>query len=287
MRRWISWAFVSVTVGGLWAQFGGAGGQERPVAANAVGPVEISERVFTTVVGGRLQPAVAAEHAATVGGIVAEVRVSVGQRVEAGDVLYTVRRSDTAGEFAPVVVSARIAGSVASVAVRAGSEVRSGETGVTVIDTREYLMTALISDKDAFDVQVNRPVVGRSADGSAVPGTLVSRSLEPDYQTGLFTLTFRFPGTATTFPGQFLSVGLPVESVRGIFVSQRLLFRRYGRYYLWSVSQEQKLTAHEVTPGRAHGDDVQIVAGLEPGDRILLQRRGGEREGTPVAQSER
>lgn len=286
MRRWISSAIFFGVTAGLWAQFGGARSQDQNISAEAVGAVEAADRIFTTTVGGRLQPEVTVAHSASVGGIVSEVRVTVGQRVGIGAVLYTIKRSDTAGDFAPVVVNARIAGVVATVSVKPSNEVRSGETGVSIIDTDEYLMTALISDKDAFAVQVGRSVLGRTPGGSTVPGTLVARSPEPDYQTGLFTLIFRFSGVSVAFLGQFVSVDLPVESVSGIFVPQNLLFRRYGRYYVWFVAEDDTLTAREVTPGRTHGDDIRITAGLQPGDRILLRRRGNEREGMPVGRAE-
>jgi multidrug efflux pump subunit AcrA (membrane-fusion protein) len=289
MRWWISFAVFLIAAAGLWAQFGGfggRGGQDQTIAAEAVGPVENTERVFTTTVGGRLQPARTVAHSSSVGGIVADVRVTVGQQVEAGDVLYTIKRNDTTGSFAPVVVSARIAGVVAAAAVRPSMEIRGGEPGVTIIETHEYLMTGLISDKDAFAIQVGQSVVGRTAGGSAVRGTLIARSPEPDYQTGLFTLTFRFTDVPAVFPGQFVTVDLPVETVQGIFIAQNLLFRRYGRYYVWIVAEDNTLTTREVKAGRTHGNEIQITAGLQSGDRILLRRRGNEREGMPVDQAE-
>jgi multidrug efflux pump subunit AcrA (membrane-fusion protein) len=288
MRRWIPGAGFFFLAVGLWGQFGGfggggrGGGTDRAIPTDAVGRVGISDREFTTTVSGRLQPANTVAHSSSVGGVVGEVRVAVGQRVAVGDVLYTIRRSDGAGTYAPAVVAARLAGIVTTISVRPNNEVRSGEVGVSIIETGTYSMTALISDKDAFSVQIGRTVRGRTANGTSVRGTLLARSPEPDYQTGLFTLTFRFEGASELFPGQFVSVDLPVESVRGVFVPQDVLFRRYGRYYVWVVTPDNNLTAKAVTPGRTHEDDIQITSGLEPGERLLLQRRGNEREGQQV-----
>ncbi len=288
MRRWIFCAGFLFLAAALWAQFGGfgpgrgEGGGDRTIAANAVGPVQTSQRVFTTTVSGRLQPANSVDHSSSVAGIVSDVSVSVGQRVAAGDALYTIKRADGSGNYAPAVVTARVAGLVSTVSVRPNKEVRSGEVGVTIIDTAYYLMRAFISDKDVLSIRVGRAVEGRNVDGTTVKGVLEARSPEPDYQTGLFSLTFRFDGTSSTFPGEFISVDLPVETLQGIFIPQNLLFRRYGRYYVWVVGPETTLNAREVTAGRSSGNDIQITAGLKPGDIILLRRQGNEQEGMKV-----
>lgn len=284
MKRNILLLVCVTTAVRLAAQFGGfgGGGQNTTIPARSIGVVKESTRVFTASASGRGQPVNTVAHSASVAGIVSDVLVQVGQRVAVGDALYSVARSGVDGNYAPFLVRSRVAGIVATVTARRDNEIKSGEVGVTVIETYEFSMSALMSDKDAFAVEIGQAVEGRTPEGQTVRGRLVGRSPEPDYQTGLYTVTFRFSGSTGLKPGQYLTVDLPVEQVTGVFVSQRLLFRRYGRYYLWVVGDDDTLVSREVVSGRTHGDDIMIVEGLAPGDRILLQRRGNEREGTPV-----
>jgi multidrug efflux pump subunit AcrA (membrane-fusion protein) len=267
---------------------GGPGGaQAERGVPELTGVVEVSERTFTTTVAGRLRPANSVQHSATVTGVVSDVRVTVGSRVTAGEALYTVVRDDAGGNYAPVVVRARIGGVVSTVSVAPNSGIRTGDDGVSIIDRTAYDLTAWVSDKDAFVVPVGTAVTGRTTDGASLRGSVAAWSPEPDYQTGLYSLTIRFAGTEAAFPGRFVTVDLPVERVRGVFVPQELLLRRYGRYYIWTVTENDTLADREVVTGRTHGEDILVVEGVHPGDRILLRRRGNEQAGMALRDLER
>lgn len=252
-------------------------------SARLVGTAEISERAVTTTAAGRLRPEAAVSHPAATAGVVTSVSAAVGRSVRAGAQLFTVEREDAVGRFVPHVVRARIDGVVAEVLVRENNEIRAGENGVTIIDTSALVLTALVSDKDAFRLRVGTEVEGAVVGGSAVRGTLASLTPEPDYQTGLFTITVRFPAASGVHAGQFVTVELPVETERGIFLRQDQLFRRYGRFFVWIVTEENTLQSREVVTGQAYGEMILIREGLAPGDRYLRELTGRERDGMPAA----
>jgi multidrug efflux pump subunit AcrA (membrane-fusion protein) len=108
------------------------------------------------------------------------------------------------------------------------------------------------------------------------------RSQEPDYQTGLFSLTFHFPNTQRTHIGEFVMVELPIDRTRGLFVRRDLVVRRYGKYFLWIVDENQQLEAREVKLGEIFGDLVEIQEGLREGERYLTRLTGREKEGAQV-----
>jgi len=240
---------------------------------------------FRTIsVGGRLRPASRIVHQAPSAGIVASVSVSVGQRVRVGQELFSIRRrDDVTNLYKPAVVTSRIAGRVAEVSVEPQDEVSAGMAAVVVIGVDGYVLEAAISDKDAFKVDVGQAIVGRTAGGTALSGVLTSRSQEPDYQTGLFSLTFEFPNSQRTYIGEFVLIELPVDRSRGLFVRRDLVVRRYGSYYLWLVDAEGRLVAREVVLGATYGQLVRIDRGLEAGERYLNRLTGREREGARVA----
>ncbi|MBN1835168.1 MAG: HlyD family efflux transporter periplasmic adaptor subunit [Spirochaetales bacterium] len=239
---------------------------------------------FRTIsVGGRLRPASRIVHQAPTAGIVASVEVSVGQLVRAGQPLFSIRRRDDVNNlYKPTVVTARIGGRVAEVPIDLHDEISTGAEGVVVIGTESYALEAAISDKDAFKVEVGQGIAGRTAGGTLLNGVLTSRSQEPDYQTGLFTLTFEFPNSQRTYIGEFVLIELPVDRSRGLFVRRELVVRRYGSYYLWVVDPEGRLEAREVTLGPTYGNLVRIDQGLEAGERYLNRLTGREREGAQV-----
>jgi multidrug efflux pump subunit AcrA (membrane-fusion protein) len=259
-----------------------AGGGGPPVAE-----ARESVQFRTIAVGGRLRPLKRVEHQAPSAGIVASVSVSVGQSVRAGQGLFSIRRRDDVNNlYKPAVVTARIGGRVAEVLVQSQDEISAGQNGVVIIGTDGYVLDAAITDKDAFKVDVGEAVTARSVGGTRLSGILTVRSQEPDYQTGLFSLTFEFPDSQRTHIGEFVLVELPVDRSRGLFVPRELVVRRYGSYYLWLVNREGLLEAREVDLGETYGQLVRIDRGLEPGERYLTRLTGREREGARVADPE-
>ncbi|MFP4565084.1 MAG: efflux RND transporter periplasmic adaptor subunit [Spirochaetaceae bacterium] len=259
---------------------GGAADTEAP-AETAVAAVETRNR--TVQVGGRLRPSARITHEAPVGGIVRNVAVEPGDRVDAGAVLFTVERDEVGQSFRPSPVEARINGVVSEVMVQAEEQVRAGDGGTVVVGRGGYVLDARVSDKDIADVRVGQSVSARASDGTTVTGRLSVRGQEPDYETGLFPVTFRFPDAPGVGIGTFLLVELPVQEIEGIFVPRSAVDRRYGRDFVWAVDEsEDVLVRREVELGEVLGDEVRIISGLSSGDRYLARLTGAEREGAPL-----
>jgi multidrug efflux pump subunit AcrA (membrane-fusion protein) len=279
VRVCLTAAALVMALRAVTAQDSGPSG--RPPEA-LVATAAVSERSHTISVGGRLEPLVRVEHQVTAAGTVLGVNVTEGQTVVEGQPLFSISKDELTGKYLPVQVSARVAGLVSAVAIRAEDEVSSGQAGVTVIGGSGYKLKATVSDKDAFKIEVGQPVVGRTPGGLELPGVLVYRSLEPDYVTGLFQLSFEFPDGQKTHVGEYLLIDLPVDSSRGIFVPRELVVRRYGRYYIWVVGAGDRLEAREVRLGEAFGEQVLILRGLAAGERYLTLLTGREKEGQAV-----
>jgi multidrug efflux pump subunit AcrA (membrane-fusion protein) len=216
-----------------------------------------------------------------IAGIVDTIHVKIGDRVVEGQALVTLSRDAPGEVFRPLVVASRIAGRVSEIHLIEGAEVRSGAAAVTIMDDSEYRLVAALSDKDAFRVaSMGRPAVtARSADGVSLRGSLVGVAAEPDYNTGLFIATLRFPAQAGARIGMVLFMDLPVESVRGQFVKQELIVRRFGRSIMWTIDENDTLKQVQVTTGKPYGEEILVTAGLPPGTRYLNRLIGGERDG--------
>ncbi len=243
---------------------------------------EISLRSNYISVAGRLQPRSRIVHKASVAGYVGAVSVDEGDYVQAGDHLFRIDRNDIGQTFKPVYVDARISGVVSKIDIQIYNDISVGSPGVTIVTIDSYLVEALISDKDAFKITVGQTVIGQNPEGLSINGTLIGRSQEPDYNTGLFSLNFQFPEKEGFYIGSFILIQLPTDEIRGIFINSDLLVRRYGSYFLWVINDNNKLTAREVESGAVFGDDVHINSGLEPGERYLSRLSGKETEGMEI-----
>ena len=247
--------------------------------APRVAVAELAERSQYVSVAGRLKPQSRIAHQATAAGYVSEIMVAEGQAVAEGQPLFSIERNEVGRTFKPVIVESRVRGVVSEVLVELTKEVKAGDPGVLVVATDSYSMEARISDKDAFKVTVGQKVAGRSPDGARFAGVLVSRSQEPDYQTGLFSLTFEFPRAPGASIGTLLIVELPTDTKRGVFINRDVVVRRYGKFFVWVVTAGETLEAREVRVGPVYGEQVQIENGLSPGERYLSRINGREKAG--------
>lgn len=262
---------------------GAGSGQDEGADRSPIAIAQVSQQSHTITVGGRLEPQSRIVHKTSSSGYIQSVRVREGQLVQAGEELLSIKRKDDVMDlYKPVPVTARITGRVSEVLVQVEAEVNAGEPAVVVLGTEGYVLEANVSDKDAFRIDIGQQVSGLTAGGTTISGVLLSRSQEPDYSTGLFELTFQFPGSQRVGVGEFVLIDLPVDRVRGLFVPRDVVVRRYGKFFLWIVNESQALEAREVTLGPVFGDLVLIKDGLQPGERYLRRLTGREREGAAV-----
>jgi multidrug efflux pump subunit AcrA (membrane-fusion protein) len=267
---------------------GRPGGGPRPAAGGAPGgsPIavaRVSEQSHSITVGGRLEPQSRIVHKIAIAGFVQSISIREGQLVEAGQELLKLKRKDDVMDlYKPVPLNARVSGRVSEVLVQPEAEVSAGESAVVILGTEGYLLMANVSDKDAFRIDVGQQVTGQISGGGTVRGALISRSAEPDYDTGLFELTFQFPNSQRVSIGEFVLIDLPIDRVRGLFIPRDVVVRRYGKYFLWVVNDSQVLEAREVTLGPLFEDLVLIREGLQTGERYLVRLTGREREGDPA-----
>jgi multidrug efflux pump subunit AcrA (membrane-fusion protein) len=263
--------FLSQTA---FAQFSGSG---RPGGPGGFGPVaesEISVRRILTTVGGRLEPGVRTVHNTPRSGLVDQIYVQEGTRVNAGEPLFSVVQDDPGNRFLPVVVEARHRGVVSEILIGRFDDVVGGQPAVVVADIDELILEAVASDLDAFSIRPGIDVIGSDPEGGNHPGLLDSVSAEPDYQTGLFTLTFLFPGNSDTRVGMPLFIDVPVQNVEGIFVPTDSVVRRYGRNRIWTVDESGLLQSVDVETGPVIDNSILIVSGLEEGVSYLRRPTG-------------
>jgi len=267
-------------------QGAGRGGGTSGTGTSSESPIaiaQISRQSHTITVGGRLEPQSRIVHKISSSGYIQSVSVREGQLVQAGEELLSIKRKDDVMDlYKPVPLTARINGRVSEVLVQVEAEVNAGDPAVVILGTEGYVLKANVSDKDAFRIDIGQPVSGRTAGGTTISGVLLSRSQEPDYSTGLFELTFQFPNSQRVDVGEFVLIDLPLDRVRGLFVPRDAVVRRYGKFFLWVVSESQVLEAREVVLGPVFGELVLISDGLQPGERYLRRLTGREREGAPV-----
>ena len=322
-RKWL-WVLVAVVVvGGAALAFfgdevasrlsGGGRGQEAALdrlPTYTVRPGSIQRTITAT---GNVQPARLVDLRFGVSGRVREVRVSTGDRVEAGDILavldnrqqelayfqarnaYEIARIDGAPNtvrereidmqlaqeaLEQTYLRAPFAGVVTVVNVEPGQSVSTNEAVVQLMDDSVFQVQVSVDELDIAQVEVGQPATIRlDADPSRVrQGVVQEVSLVANVQGGVVTVpvTVRFLETDPFLrPGYTATVSITVASARNVPVVPVEAIWEDGdvRTVTRIVNGEPEIVAVET--GLSDGVWVEIRSGLNIGDQVVaLNYRG-------------
>ena len=172
-------------------------------------------------------------------------------------------------------LTAPFAGIVASVSVEVGDMASPGLPVLTIYDPTELRVVAQLPESYAQNLAGNRPVriaLPGSADGQRyIDATRMVMLPTADPATHTRQVRLSLPANVQGLaPGMFARAVFPLtrgESAR-ITVPASSLVRRpeFSAVYVIDVNGRAQL--RQVRLGRETGDAVEVLAGLQPGDRI-------------------
>ncbi len=288
-----AFAVLSASGGGPGGRSGGAPGSpggptaEQPVQQYAVRIAVVEEGTIEarTKLNGEVVPRVSVEALPEVGGTVRQIVVEVGDRVSAGDVLAYVDPSRPGTRFQASPVTAPIGGTVTAIYVDAGS---------TVGPTTPVLR---IGTLDALEIVVDVPERFVGAIGPDTAGTVVfsafpdqprsarvarlSPVLDPSSRSKEVAFALSPPWEAVQ-AGMFAEVTLVTERrTDALTVPVASVVRRANRESVFVVEEETARLVPVETGISADGR-VEVLTGLSPGRRVVVEGQNLLEDGSPV-----
>ncbi len=125
------------------------------------------------------------------------------------------------------------------------------------------------------------------ADGTVYPhlGTINIVGLKVDQSTGTLRIRGLFPNSGNVLrPGQYAMIRALTDTEKGaLLVPQRAVQELQGMYEVAVVGPDSKVQFREVKVGERTGSYWQIVNGLNPGDKVVVEGLQKVRTGTLVA----
>ena len=83
-------------------------------------------------------------------------------------------------------------------------------------------------------------------------------------------------------PGMFLTVTLLKEDVQALMVPEQAIVPERSRQFVLLVEPDGRVARREVRTGRRRPGEVEILEGLDPGDRVIVEGTQKARPGQPV-----
>lgn len=187
-------------------------------------------------------------------------------------------------------VRAPFAGVLGLRQVSPGALVRPGDAIVT-LDALDWLRADFAVPETLLGLLSPRsPVSARSAawPGREFRGTVLLVDTRVDETTRAATVQARIDNADGALrPGMLLTVGVQTAERDALFVPEGALLPENARQYVWRIGADDTVARVEVSTGLRSRGEVEIVAGLAPGDRVVVEGQGNLREGRQVRATKR
>lgn len=169
------------------------------------------------------------------------------------------------------------AGVVATVSVEQGDMAAPGIPLLTLYDPAQMRVVATIPEGRATALDTKRPVrieiAGAPADRPPLDAAAVQvlPTADPATHTRQVRLTLP-PGAPAASPGTFARVQLPIVGTATdlLAVPASAVVQRPEFNAVYVVAADGRPQLRQVRLGRVHGDRVEVLAGIAPGERIAL-----------------
>jgi membrane fusion protein (multidrug efflux system) len=163
-----------------------------------------------------------------------------------------------------VVLTSPIAGVVTDILVTAGSFPKSGDPLVRVSDLSRIQLLLNLSPDQAAELSRGQQA-WLSAQG--LEGEVTRIALQADPETRLVEVELTFPRATSAMPGTLVEAEVVVGRREQALAVPRVALQDGG---VWVVDAEDRARLRTVQVGLQGQDRVEIVSGLQPGERVVV-----------------
>jgi RND family efflux transporter MFP subunit len=183
-----------------------------------------------------------------------------------------VREANVLLDYA--TIRAPISGIVIDKRVEAGDTVTPGQVLLTLFDPTRMQLLATVRESLALRLKVGQKITGRlEALGYDCQATVSEIVPESQAASRSFTVKVTGPCPAGVYSGMFGRIFIPLEDEQVVVVPAVAVFR-VGQLDMVRVQENGRLQRRSIQIGRRLDDDYEVLAGLKPGEKVVLEKRG-------------
>ena len=141
-----------------------------------------------------------------------------------------------------------------------------------------------VSQRFASGAKLQVAAYDRNLSAKLATGTLYAIDSQIDPTTGTVRLKAEFVNTDNAlFPQQFVNAQLLVDTLTNVVIAPTASIQRGAPgTFVYLVKSGNKVAVTKVTLGPTEGENVQIVTGLQPGDRVVIDGADRLRNGSRI-----
>ena len=179
-------------------------------------------------------------------------------------------------------IRAPSAGIVAMRSVTLGQVVQTGTEMFRIIQDGRIEVNALVPEADLFSVQVGQSVRVIGPTGQTQQGAV--RLIVPvvDGKTRLGTARVALPRDTSLKPGMFTRVEITTDRTAALTVPLKAVVWQQAKPAVFKVADAGIAQLTEVSLGRKTSDAIEVTAGLDVGDHVVVAGAGLLKDGDVV-----
>lgn len=189
-----------------------------------------------------------------------------------------LRAQETVKEVQAVLdwatIRSPIDGVVIDKKVDVGDMVSPGQMLVTLFDPKRMQLVASVRESLAHHLQVGQEIDAR-VEGlkKQCQGTI--SEIVPEAQSASRTFQVKVTGPCPTgiYTGMFGRILIPLEEEQVLVIPQQAV-RRFGQLELVDAVENGRATLRAIRTGRALDENVEVLSGLQEGERVLVSTFG-------------
>ena len=213
-----------------------------------------------------------------IGGKIVSTNVTLGSPVRRGDVIARVDPSEPGSSYTLSPVLAPINGSIIKTPLKVGTKVTTSSAVTTIGDIASLQITAKIPERYVASLRTGlKAEISLEAYPDAVFAatvTHVSPVLDVNARTKEIVLTFDENDTRIN-AGMFGKVKLYTLDYGGaVALPSDAVVTKGDKPYLYVVKSDDTVEQREITLGQSVDGVVQVLSGIEEGERVVVE--GGQ-----------
>ena len=213
-----------------------------------------------------------------IGGKIVSTNVTLGSPVRRGDVIARVDPSEPGSSYTLSPVLAPINGSIIKTPLKVGTKVTTSSAVTTIGDIASLQITAKIPERYVAFLRTGlKAEISLEAYPDAVFAatvTHVSPVLDVNARTKEIVLTFD-ENDARVNAGMFGKVKLYTRDYGGaVALPSDAIVTKGDKPYLYVIKDDDTVEQREITFGQSVDGIVQVLSGIEAGERVVVE--GGQ-----------
>lgn len=168
------------------------------------------------------------------------------------------------------IIKAPYSGIVVDKAINPGDTVIPGQTLLTIYEPGNMQLVANVRESLALNLRVGQSIKAKleslDHECTAVVSEVVPKA---DASSHSFEVKATGPCPPGLYAGMFGRLYIPLEDERVLLIPSGFI-KRVGQLTLVNVVKEDRVFRRSIQIGRVFGDDVEVLSGLVPGERIVL-----------------